>query len=813
MDLVLNTPKMKLYLNWSEDFVSRIKVSIGSQSTKFSIENAIAKGSDFFTEKDKVFIEIYKFLESKPLNHNQFFTYLTSYECGKELPIDVFNYDKEVLKKEYAKIDESKQKKGEYIPKFSLKSYERYVMFMFLKLYGLWSDDYNEEFNIKQEDGRRQYNPLTAIPKILRAELPFKVKEYDISRAFSSFIDAELGIKDRKTDVYSLIEKKKFNLLLNMHKNSPKADISNVRKQLEVVYGEDVCKVITEERFNNKGKLFRELELTEQKYINRFVTENKIENFARLHDGVYVLADSKDAEIMTFDNVTFKVKQDIKPIKIENNKSFWWIDDKGKIQTDAYGYKDFFIQQKFKRVSIEGNDELMVFKDTNNVVMPYNVQNDTSSFLMRFVPNHLQRQVANKVATDSHSIIKSGYRLIPAKPLEYYVDSFNTFGLGFKNGFFEYNYEADKIVKKDFNDVDGFFAPNQTQKVSFEYTEEEGYLENFVYKIFTGKNKDIEPLEEEDKKIMKSVMQMIGYLASNYKNRAFCPAIILSDEGSNDVDRKGGRGKSILANFFTYMQPSIFKGSDTEFKPEYIHNFADLTKEVSSYIIDDVSAGFNYNAMYPSITGDISSQKKGKHAENIPFKDTPKFIITTNFSVRYNEDDESTKRRFYEFKVKPYYTTEHTPSKEFGMMLFSNDYTNEDWSKEYSFIFRCVKEFKSNGSTIDRIKYDKDADNFIAYFHSEARLLEFERILEVLYQKGDEFNATDVFKVYNAYDNPLRTEKLFNIRNIGRDIKYYSKSGKNYNLTERRCRKWSVEKVNYDDNYMIDYDEDFGVPF
>jgi len=79
---------------------------------------------------------------------------------------------------------------------------------MLLKFKGLYEPkEMNEVFNVKTDENR-EYNPITSLSRPLRGMLPpsLKLKEFDISRAYPTFIDLELGI-NRKDDVYSLIDK------------------------------------------------------------------------------------------------------------------------------------------------------------------------------------------------------------------------------------------------------------------------------------------------------------------------------------------------------------------------------------------------------------------------------------------------------------------------------------------------------------------------------------------------------------------------------------------------------------------------------
>jgi hypothetical protein len=115
--------------------------------------------------------------------------------------------------------------------------------------------------------------------------------------------------------------------------------------------------------------------------------------------------------------------------------------------------------------------------------------------------------------------------------------------------------------------------------------------------------------------------------------------------------------------------------------------------------------------------------KKGKQAVSIDFYNSPKFVVTSNWLLRYNKNDDSTNRRFKEFKIKHYYNINHTPSDEFGKRFFE-DWDSKEWNKFYSFVFRCVNYYLLNG--LEFIQYDKTDDNYRAEFNDDVKLSEME---------------------------------------------------------------------------------------
>ena len=752
--------KADVMADWKEEFTKRIHTESKSRKESFTFIDALQK-SMYHTKRDKVFLSVVSFLKSEPLKDNDYVKFVTCYiSTGKKLNTKYFKNNISKLNEYYKKADEAKSK-GEIFNPFSLMAYNRYVLFMALKFRGEYTSDLDKAFGV-HTIGYREYNPLTNIPSVLRGELPFKVKEYDIKRAFPTFIDIELAKEYRHT-VYDILDKKTFGYLLNSNIENTGADRNAILKELSRVYGKDADKVCTVERFNNKGGAFMDFSKYEKVYIEKFVIENNLINYVRLHDGVFVPAET-DCSITHFDKVEFSLKECIKPL-IENEiVSFYKIDENLKVCTSPMMYAKFFIQENFIRISTP-DDKIFLLRDTNNVVDFFNHNTDTVSFLKDNINEfgNTFDAVADTIARENINVIKQGFLLIPSIALEYYSDTKSTFGLPFKNGFYYFDMDDKGILNhKEYKDVKGFFAPHEIQSREFTYTDEVGMFEQFLLRASTGRK---EANTQDTKDIFESFKTMFGYLCHNYKDNTKNPCIVLTDMDADDETRNGRRGKTLIFKAVQEVQESIIKGGK-EFDSNYTFVFADLEKKHNVYIIDDVPAGFKYDDLYTNILGDISAQRKGSKAETIKFKDAPKFAITSNWVVPYNERNASTNGRFVEYKFTDYYNSKHNPKDEFNCDFF-HDWNADEWNRFYSFVFRCVKLFLQNG--IIKTEYNKTDDNYRAYFNNDVVYSEFERIIAILIM-NDSFNVSEFLNVYNDILNPLRFEKMFTSHNAKRLI-------------------------------------------
>ncbi|MGL2963596.1 hypothetical protein ACSVH2_07225 [Flavobacterium sp. RSB2_4_14] len=753
--------QIDLILEWKTEFSIRMKLLSKSTKQTFTFTDAVNK-TDFHTKRDLCFLETFRFLNKNPLQNNDYVKYVSCYiKEGRKLDLKYFRNNIEKLNDYYTKVDETKAKGINYNP-FNLVSYRNYVLYMVLKLRGEYIKSDDILFNVEYIDNR-EYNPLSKTPSVMRGELPFKVKEYDIKRAYPTFIDIELNTNHRST-IYDKIDKRTFAILLNSNRENPKNKIDSLRNQLSVVYGNDAKKVLTDERFNKKGKAFLDFSSYEKKYINQFVKKNELVNYVRLHDGVFVLNDI-DCKNLNFDIVEFAIKECIKP-PIENETiNFYSFDGFGEVVTSRVMYANFFVQEKFKRISTP-DDKIQLLVDTNNVIDFFNHKTDIVSFLESNINEckHETELVRETIARECNSLIYQSYTLIPPTELKYYSDTKNSFGLPFKNGFFYFDDDTFKIKRKEYSEVNGFFSPHKIQTREFEYTKEIGMFQEFLTRAVLNADNDTIVNENDDTKFrtLLEFGKMIGYLCHSHKSQINNPCIILTDENANDENRNGRRGKTLIYKAINEVTTTMLKGGN-EFDAGYTHVFADLQRKHKVYAIDDVPAGFKYDDLYTNILGAINCQRKGLTAELIPFEETPKFMITSNWVVRYDEKNASTNKRFLEYKFTNYYNQHHSPKDDFNCEFFT-DWDVKEWNRFYSFIFNCVSIYLQFG--IKQISYDKTRDNYLVAFDNNSMSEEFERIINDLINLRDSFSVNDFLKIYQEYDNPMRNERFFHSKNV-----------------------------------------------
>lgn len=461
------------------------------------------------------------------------------------------------------------------------------------------------------------------------------------------------------------------------------------------------------------------------------------------------------------------------------NNLFYLVGEDNVVKTSSVTYADFFISKNFKRIST-GEDKVQLLINDNNVIDWFNHKTDTVAYLEKHIEKHpvkIKQAIRERIMKDNFNIIQQSFLSIPPSPLVYYSDSKDTFGLPFKNGF--YSYESGDIVKKQYNDVNGFFAPHNVQKRDFTYTDEKGMFEKFLERAATGE------VDSSNINLANEFKAMFGYLCHTYKSKTLSPSIILTDAEANDENRNGRRGKTLITQALQQVQCTMQKGG-LEFNASYTHVFADLERKHKIYIIDDVPASFKYDDLYTNILNGINCQRKGSKADLIPFEDAPKFIITSNWVFRYDSKNASTNARFLEYKFSNYYNQHHTPKDDFECTFFE-DWDSLEWNRFYSFVFRSVNLFLSQG--IKQIAYDKEKDNYIAAFGNDAKVEEMDRLMMLLINKKESFNVSSFLWLYSH--SPMRSSQFFNHNNAKKLIELWMENRKfNDWFYSKRLRSW-----------------------
>jgi hypothetical protein len=228
-------------------------------------------------------------------------------------------------------------------------------------------------------------------------------------------------------------------------------------------------------------------------------------------------------------------------------------------------------------------------------------------------------------------------------------------------------------------------------------------------------NDEVEKMTKEQADKLFYAIALIGYLLHRYKDPARPYAIVLAEETENE-EGGGGTGKGIFTKAIAKLintTPIDGKNFDQENK----FTWQRVSLETDLIVIEDAAKRFELEKLYNVITEGIQVEKKFGDEYFIPYEDSPKIAITTNYTIKTPAI--SDKRRIRVFEFSSFFSDRYTPEDHFGHKLFFG-WENQEWNLFYNLMFYCVSSYLTNGliepASSDTIKYKQIRNNYTPEF-------------------------------------------------------------------------------------------------
>ncbi len=207
---------------------------------------------------------------------------------------------------------------------------------------------------------------------------------------------------------------------------------------------------------------------------------------------------------------------------------------------------------------------------------------------------------------------------------------------------------------------------------------------------------------EFDEARHNSLLSTLGYLLHAYKNPAYAKAIVFTESNLDTTVSNGGTGKGLITKAIGELRRKESEDGRV-FDPKNTFAYQKLSLDTKVYEIEDASKNFDYETLYNKITGDLDYERKHQPRQTIKFADSPKIVVTTNYTV--TSTGSSTDRRKFEMELYTYYNNHNTPIDEFGKLFF-DEWDHSEWNEFYSLMFYSVQQFLKNGSKIPEYSSD-----------------------------------------------------------------------------------------------------------
>lgn len=108
--------------------------------------------------------------------------------------------------------------------------------------------------------------------------------------------------------------------------------------------------------------------------------------------------------------------------------------------------------------------------------------------------------------------------------------------------------------------------------------------------------------------------------------------MILNDEVITE-NPEGGTGKGIFVNAIGKMKNLVvLDGKSFSFEKSFTYQLVSSDTQILTF--DDVRKHFDFERLFSIVTEGITIEKKNKDAIKVPFENSPKVIITTNYAIK-----------------------------------------------------------------------------------------------------------------------------------------------------------------------------------
>lgn len=329
-----------------------------------------------------------------------------------------------------------------------------------------------------------------------------------------------------------------------------------------------------------------------------------------------------------------------------------------------------------------------VVKVTGNFVSEIN-----EAYLLQIAKNYIfevaedgkSDAIIDSLHTKTGLFGSKNQKLLEILELDFIEDDKDSGYLFFKNGIVEIRRTG--IEFKPYEDYDGCvweknIIERDFSSLTFKELSEECDFLHFLHDVTKVKD------GKESENRFASLFSIVGYLSHRYKDSINTKAIILMDAAPSG-NPNGRTGKTLICQAIGKLRNlSIIDGKGYDQRRWF--RFSSVGLNTNLILFDDIQKNFDFELLYPLVTTGMHIQRKYKDDIFIPFEDSPKMVITTNYAVI--GDGSSFKGRTFEFEISNTFNADYQPTDKYGKRFF-DDWDDEEWNQFYNVIAYSMKYF------------------------------------------------------------------------------------------------------------------------
>lgn len=402
----------------------------------------------------------------------------------------------------------------------------------------------------------------------------------------------------------------------------------------------------------------------------------------------------------------------------ENSESsdFWVKSEKGRVTIIPYKFKQFLETHGFYKYTPDGSNNYIFIVIKSNII-----DNTTDDLIKDYILNYLESledlSIYNHFAERTKYFKDDFLSLLSYKDIFFMEDNETVSYLYFKN--VALKIEENNIEKIEYDSLNGFVWKDQVIDRNFEHCDD----------TYCDFSKFISNISEGDDVRKSSVESTIGFLLQGHKNAGYCPAIIIHDENDSE-EPEGGTGKGLFVQGVSQLKKNVtIDGKSFFFERSFAYQLVSVDTQILTF--DDVRKGFEFERLFSIITEGITLEKKNKDAIKIPFDNSPKVVITTNYAIQGSGN--SYERRKWELEFYAHYSKAFTPQDDFGKLFFSQ-WNEDEWCAFDNYMIKCLQLYLSKGlisapfKNLKNRKFEASTSReFVTFIHENKTLFPFDQ--------------------------------------------------------------------------------------
>lgn len=374
------------------------------------------------------------------------------------------------------------------------------------------------------------------------------------------------------------------------------------------------------------------------------------------------------------ENILLKIEEEDKP-------QFFWSENpkNGSIKIVPVLYKKFLEDNGFFKYYPSGSSQHIFVRVVNNLISNSS-EDEIKDFVLSYLLSSNHIPIYNFFAERTKFFGEDFLTLLSPVDVLFIKDTATEAYIYFKNCAVKVT--KDSVQTIDYIDLAGYVWKDHVIDRMYLDCDYSGCdFEKFMFNICA---------KDDDR--FKSLKSTTGYLLHQYKDLSKSMAVVLNDELISD-NPEGGTGKGLFMKGISKLKKVVtINGKQFSFAQSFPYQLVSADTQILCF--DDVKKGFDFESLFSDITEGITLEKKNKDAIKIPYENSPKIVITTNYAIKGKGNSFS--RRKWELEFYNHYREDFTPFNEFGRMFFS-DWDDDEWCQFDMFMISCLQFYMAHG--------------------------------------------------------------------------------------------------------------------